>query len=98
MVAFRIVYSEDALADLQGLVEHIRTDNPEAASRFGTGLLNHIDLLATFPHLGSPVARRRGVRSLVHSPVRVYYRLDESRRLVESVHIWHGARLEPRWD
>ncbi len=95
-MAFRILYTEDALADLETILDSIRADNP-AAARFGNALLNHVDLLAAFPHIGSPVNQRVGVRKLLHTPVRIYYRIQEQRRVVEILHFWHVARQEPKW-
>lgn len=74
-MAFKIVYTEKALADLEAILDYILADNPAAASRFGNDLLNHVDLLAAFPHIGSPVKRRAGMRTILHTPVRIYYRI-----------------------
>jgi plasmid stabilization system protein ParE len=58
-------------------------------------LLNHIGLLQTFPRLGVPVPERPGVRELLHSPLRVYYRFYEEKGLIEILHLWHAARRPP---
>jgi plasmid stabilization system protein ParE len=39
---------------LEAILDYILADNPAAATRFGNDLLNHVDLLAAFPHIGSP--------------------------------------------
>ena len=44
-MAYKILYNEDALADLEAILDYIRADNPIAAERFGTALLDHVDLL-----------------------------------------------------
>src|SRR5580658_8083877 len=67
-MAFKILYTEKALADLEAILDYILADNPAAATRFGNGLLNHIDLLATYPHIGSPVRRRAGMRKVLQTP------------------------------
>jgi plasmid stabilization system protein ParE len=64
-----------ALVDLEAILDYILADNPAAASRFGSDLLNHVELLGAFPHIGSPVTRRAGIRKILHTPVRVYYRI-----------------------
>jgi plasmid stabilization system protein ParE len=94
-VAYKTFFTEDALVDLEDLLDYIRSDQPSAAERFGTALLNHVDLLQSFPRLGEPVLKRPGVRKLLHSPVRVYYRLHEDRELVEILHFWHVSRRSP---
>lgn len=94
-MAYKILFTEDALVDLEIILGYIRTDNPSAAERFGTSLLNYVELLETFPRIGVPVPRRPGVRKILHSPVRIYYRLHEGRSLIEILHLWHGARKDP---
>jgi plasmid stabilization system protein ParE len=94
-VAYKILFTEDALADLEIILDYICADNPGAAERFGTALLNHVEILQNFPRLGVPVRGRPGVRKILHSPVRVYYRLYEDKRLIEILHFWHAARKDP---
>jgi len=94
-VAYKILFTDDSLIELEGLLDYIRADNPAAARRFGTGLLNHVGLLQHFPRLGVPVRRRRGIRKIFHSPFRIYYRLDVKNELIEILHYWHGSRKSP---
>jgi len=94
-VAYKIFFTEDALSDLEVVLDYIRADNPSAAEQFGTSLLNHVELLQNLPRIGVRVRGRPGVRKILHSPVRVYYRLDEYRRLIEVLHFWHAARRDP---
>ena len=94
-MAYQIYYTEDALVDLEIILEYIRADNPPAAERLGTALLAHVDLLRYFPRLGTAVPRRRGVRRILHTPVLIYYRLYDDKGLVEILHFWHGSRKDP---
>ena len=94
-MAYKILFTEDALADLEVILDYVRADNPSAAERFGASLLNYVELLESFPRMGIPVLRRPGVRKILHSPVRIYYRLHEDRSLIEILHLWHGARKNP---
>ena len=80
------------MSDLAEIVDHIATDDPEAASRFGNALLDHVDLLKRFPRMGAITRRHSDVRKLVHSPVLVYYRILGNKRLVEVLHFRHGSR------
>ena len=57
-VAYQIFYTEDALEDLQAVLDYILFDNPKAAERFGTARLNHVNLLKAFPRMGAPVPKR----------------------------------------
>ncbi len=92
---YQVVISPRARHDLLQIVDYIREDNPSAAERFGNALLNHTELLANFPHIGTPVNQRSGVRKVLHTPVRIYYRIDEERKVVEILHFWHAARHQP---
>ena len=91
----KILFTEDALADFELILDYIRADNPLAAERFGVALLNHIELLRSFPRIGVPVPKRAGVRKLLHTPICVYYRTHEHLGLIEILHLWHGGRMPP---
>ena len=93
---FKIRITEEALADFEEILDYSWANFPSAAERFGNALLNHVELLLRFPRLGAPVPRRRGIRIILHTPVRIYYRLHEERKLVEILHFWHGSRRNPR--
>ena len=94
---FRLLFTEKALTDLAEIVGHIAEDDAGAAERFGNSLLDHIELLREFPHMGVSVRRRAKVRRLSHSPILVYYKLDEARNLIEIVHIRHASRRPPKF-
>jgi len=96
-VAYKILFTEDALVDLEIILDYISADNLAAAERFGTALLNYVELLGVFPRMGVIVPRRPGIRKILHSPVRIYYRLHEDRALIEILHFWHGSRHDPRF-
>jgi plasmid stabilization system protein ParE len=95
-VAYKILFTEDALTDLENILDYIRTDNEAAAEAFGAALLDHVDLLQDFPWIGTPVRKRPHVRKPLHSPIRIYYRIQEDMALIEILHFWHGARRDPR--
>ena len=68
---------------------------PSTAERFGNAIFNHVDLLKSFPYIGNVVDGRPGVRQLVHTPIVIYYRVDDYRDVVEVLHFWHAARQSP---
>jgi plasmid stabilization system protein ParE len=77
---------------LEEILAYSRVNFPGTAERFGTALLDHLELLKTFPYMGSQVSRRPGVRQLVHTPILIYYVIDERRKTIEVLHFRHGAR------
>lgn len=94
---YRLLITQRALNDLAEIIGHIAEDDAEAASRFGTSLLDHIELLARFPRMGSTIRKRSRVRKLSHSPILVYYQLREDRHMVEILHLRHASRKSPKF-
>jgi plasmid stabilization system protein ParE len=47
-VDYRVLFTEQALNDLAGIIARIAEDDPEAACRFGAALLDHVDCSAGF--------------------------------------------------
>ena len=93
----KIIFSPQALADLESAVRFIAEDNPDAAVRVGNALIDRVAILEGFPLLGSPYPKRPGVRKLVSRPYVIYYRprLEESCEVI--LRYWHGARGEPEF-
>ena len=89
---YRLLFTQRALSDLSEIVGHVAQDDAEVASRFGEALLDHVDLLGRFPRMGNTTRKRPRVRKLAHSPILVYYRVHEEKRLVEVLHFRHGSR------
>jgi plasmid stabilization system protein ParE len=94
---YQIIWTEPALADLETIVTHIAGDNPPAAGRVGDEIIAHVELLATFPHIGPhyPRGSKSGDREILCRSYRIFYRVFEDRQVVEVLTIWHGARQEP---
>ncbi len=95
-MAFEIRVTEAAIADLEEILAYSQEKFPELTERFASAMLNHLDLLRTFPYIGSPVTKRPGVRRLVHTPVLIYYRVNEEANIVDVLHFWHSARNPAR--
>lgn len=65
--------------DFEEILNYSWINFPATAEQFANAILNHADLLRTFPYIGSLVEGRFGVRQLVHTPILIYYRVhDES--------------------
>ena len=57
-MAYKIPFTEDALVDLEIILYYVCADNPSDAERFGASLLNYIELLESFPRIGTQATRR----------------------------------------
>ena len=94
---YRLLYTQRALNDLAEIIGHIAEDDAEGASRLGSSLLDHVDLLTRFPRMGGVIRKRSRVRKLLHSPILIYYQVQEEKRLIEVLHFRHGARKPPKF-
>ena len=92
---FRVEVTDPAIADLGEIVTYIAQDNPEAASALGNHLLDAALSLGHTPQRGSPYRKLTGTRKLTVRPYKIFYRVNESTKVVEVLRIWHSARREP---
>jgi toxin ParE1/3/4 len=87
-----VTYAPEAERDLEAITAYIAKDNPTAAEQFGFRLIERAELLGMFPKLGRPVFEKQGVRFLLETPVKIYYRLSPSNGSVEILRFWHSSR------
>ena len=95
---FKVIWSDAAVADLHELCSYIARDNREAALRMGQNILDHVHILSRFPFIGPtyPRGARGPLRQIVFRSYRIFYDVSEELRRVEILHVWHGAREEPK--
>lgn len=92
-----LIYSKKSLDDIEGILEYISRDKPEAAIRFAEQILAQCELLAQAPELGElrpsllPLLRVFCFRNYG-----IYYRFLEDHLRVER--ILHGALNASRQD
>jgi toxin ParE1/3/4 len=89
-----IVWSGRAIEHLAHLRSYIARDNPRAANRIASVLLESVEGLAELPNLGRP-GRVAGTRELVvpGTPYVIPYRLRGDR--LEVVAVFHGRQKWP---
>ena len=94
---FKVDWTDPALADLGEIVAFIARDDPDAAERVGTAIIDHVEILRTFPFIGPAYPRGSAGdrREIVCGNYRIFYRVSEQRKLVEILTIWHGSRGTP---
>ena len=95
---YKIIFSDQAIEDLEGVVRFIAHDNQPAAVRFGRRLMDSVRHLAKFPRMGRVVPEQSddNIREIVFKPYRVFYRVKDESRVVEIIRFWHAARGDPR--
>jgi toxin ParE1/3/4 len=90
-----ILWSPEAVEDLNSLRAYIAQDDPSAARRVALDIMHSIEqLLPDTPQTGRP-GRVPGTRELVipKTPFIVPYRLQ--RNVVQILRVYHGARRWP---
>ena len=86
----KLVYSEDAVADLIRLRQFIADHDPNAAARIAGDLVARIDNLCSFPEIGRPVSHAPQpdtVRDFIFGKYVVRYPLHDHALVV--LRIWH---------
>jgi len=65
----------------------------------GKGILDHARILARFPFIGPtyPRGARGPLRQIVFRSYRIFYDVSEELSRVAILHVWHGAREEPKF-
>lgn len=89
-----IVFSRQAGRDLEAIVRFLAQKNPSAAERIGLSLVDAALMLTTLPRRGALVRGRGEWRRVFHRPwVIIFFRIDESRRVVEVARRTAGSRV-----
>ncbi len=78
-MGFKVIWSDQAIADLRDLCSHIARHDPEAALRMGNGILDHVQILAQFPFIGPSYPRGANglLREIVFRSYRIFYDVRE---------------------
>ena len=90
-----VVWSPRAIEHLAHLRAYVARDNPKAANRIASALLEAVEHLAHLPNLGRP-GRVAGTRELVvpRTPYIIPYRLKGDR--LEVVAVLHARQKWPK--
>ncbi|HYA81180.1 MAG TPA: type II toxin-antitoxin system RelE/ParE family toxin [Methylocystis sp.] len=90
----KLRWTTPALRDLEAIGDYIAQDNPAAAARVVTSILDHAEMLVRHPHIGRP-GRVPETRELVvaNTPYIAPYRVRGD--VVQILAVLHGARRWP---
>jgi toxin ParE1/3/4 len=89
----KLRFTTRATQDIADIAAYIREQNPSAALRVRTAILESLQNLVLFPRIGRP-QKIEGVRKLVTKryPYLVYYTADEEAEEIIILTIQHPAR------
>lgn len=91
----KIDFTPTARARLREITRYLAGVNPLAAQKLLLGMDRAVSRLARFPRLGHDVPEFADlpIRQLIVHPYRLFFVLDEARKTVWVVDVWHGAQL-----
>jgi plasmid stabilization system protein ParE len=95
-MAYKIQFTKRFLADLAEISTYSDKHFPGGSEKALPSLVNHIELLASYPRLGSKASFNSPLRILIHSPFKIYYKVIEPQQRIDILHIWHGSRRPPK--
>ncbi len=93
----KVVWSDDAVADLESIVEYIAQGSEYYAAVFTEKVLKAVEKLGAFPRIGRivPEYNRGDLRELIFQNYRIIYKVEPER--VAIVTIVHASRDLMRW-
>ena len=91
----KIIFSPQAIADLEAVVHFIAMEDRQIALRVGNALIDRVAILENFPLIGAVHAKRPEVRKLVSRPYIIFYRFRKRENAVDILRYWHGAQHKP---
>jgi plasmid stabilization system protein ParE len=93
----QVLWSPEALEDLEALTAWLAASNVEAAVATGHAILRKTRGIPLHPRAGRVVPERNDprIREVFHVRYRIIYRLPRCGGRVEILRIWHAARGEP---
>jgi toxin ParE1/3/4 len=89
----RLDYTSQALADLEAMADYLKPLNPQAATRARAAILDLLQRLVIFPHLGRSQTAK-GVRKITLRKYRylIYYHLNVEAEIITVLTIQHSAQ------
>jgi toxin ParE1/3/4 len=88
----RVVYTTEAIADLDGIFDYIANHYPAISDAFQNRLQAVIARITRWPESAQEVFERPGVRvaPLIRYPYKVFYRVSGD--TIEILHVHHAVR------
>lgn len=89
----KIVWTDDAIQDLEEIFNYISKDSPISAKRLIERLLQKVEMLQDFPKLGRmvPEFEKESIRELIEGSYRIIYHLKTEIE-IQITRIHHSAR------
>ena len=93
---YHVEITERADRDLEDIYGYIHAEHSAAAAHWFNGLVGEILTLVNLPQRGTKTRENASVRQLLYGSkpnvYRIIFSIDEANKLVNVIHIRHGAR------
>lgn len=76
---YALEWTRSAINDLRSLVQYIARDDRKTAERFGNRIIEKMESITMFPHIGRvvPEFHQEVLREVILPPYRLIYEVDE---------------------
>ena len=93
MAEVKIVWSEEALKDIEEIISFISKDSELYAVNFASKIISAVETLEVFPEIGRIVPEYGDpkMREIIYRNYRIVYQIEE--RAVEIITVSHGSML-----
>ncbi|MBI9104457.1 MAG: type II toxin-antitoxin system RelE/ParE family toxin [Spirochaetales bacterium] len=93
MAEIKIVWSEEAIKDIEEIISYISKDSELYAVNFASKIIGSVDSLRVYPEIGRivPEFNNSEIREIIYRNYRIVYRI--SGKTIEIVTIFHGSKL-----
>jgi addiction module RelE/StbE family toxin len=88
----RLIWTTQALEDVEAICQFIARDAPRYAQVFATQVFEAVERLQTFPESGRsvPEVGQENIREIIHGNYRIIYRLTND--VIQILTVYHSAR------
>lgn len=92
MAEVKIVWSEEALKDIEEIISFISKDSELYAVNFASKIISAVETLRVFPEIGRIVPEYADpkIREIIYRNYRIVYQIEE--RAVEIITVSHGSK------
>jgi addiction module RelE/StbE family toxin len=93
MAEVKIIWSEEALKDIEKIISFISKDSELYAVNFASKIISAVETLRVFPEIGRIVPEYCDpkIREIIYRNYRIVYQIEE--RAVEIITVSHGSKL-----
>ena len=89
----RVIWSDQALEQLEAITTYVRTESPAAAARLEARIVEKADSLVMMPDRGRPISRGRRLIAVTRTYLLSYVVVGEEVRILS---VRHSARRPDR--